>query len=66
MKRWIAALSLTLLLGAAAPVAAGTCTDGYMKCLNDSAALWEPLRSLADVACFDDYITCVYWVFIRG
>lgn len=67
MKRFTPlVLSAALLLAGAVPASASPCTDGYMRCLNDSAELWEPLRSVADLVCFDDYLTCVYWAFIRG
>jgi hypothetical protein len=60
MKRVvILALALALTGAGAAPVAARTCTDEYMGCLNDSWDLNAFLRVIADFACFDDYTVCV-------
>lgn len=60
MKR-IAMLGLVLALSgtAPAPAAAGSCTDGYMACLNESWNLNVILRTIADFECFDDYTVCV-------
>lgn len=53
-------VALSLLAATAAPArAAAGCTTEYQFCLNDSYDLNTVLRSLADFACFDDYLTCV-------
>lgn len=48
------------------PAAASGCTDGYVRCLNDTYDLTGALRTLADVECFAAYSGCVarsFWVF---
>ncbi|HUG40179.1 MAG TPA: hypothetical protein VMM12_06835 [Longimicrobiales bacterium] len=56
-------LMLTLAATAAAstprPVAAQECTDGYVKCLNDTHELTGVLQTLADIECFSKYLRCV-------
>jgi hypothetical protein len=67
MKRTLTViLSLAALSGAAAPLSAADCAGGYVKCLNDSADYWAPLRLVADFACFDDYTMCVYWKMLKS
>ncbi|MEJ2504047.1 MAG: hypothetical protein P8177_12185 [Gemmatimonadota bacterium] len=41
------------------PAAAAACTDGYVKCLNDSYYLTGVLQKMSDVDCFAEYVGCV-------
>lgn len=50
--------AVAMLAVAAAPVQA-SCTTDYQVCLNNSHDLNVIIRAVADVVCFDDYITCV-------
>lgn len=56
-------LMLTLAATAASftarPLAAQECTDGYVKCLNDTHELRGVLQTLADIECFSKYLRCV-------
>ena len=55
----LAIVGLSMLAASAAPVAADSCVNESQYCLNDSYDLNVILRTVADVVCFDDYITCV-------
>jgi hypothetical protein len=55
----IVAAVAVLVAPDARPLQAGDCTTSYQYCLNDTWDLNVVLRSLADVACFDQYLTCV-------
>ena len=54
---------LTLAAGAASlapmPVTAQACTDGYLKCLNDTHETKKFVRMMADIECFADYLKCI-------
>lgn len=56
---------LAVMIGASAvafapqPVAASDCTDGYVKCLNDTHDLSGWLQTLADIECAAEYTGCV-------
>lgn len=58
-------LVLTLAMAASAvafapgPAAAASCTDAYVKCLNDSWYYDAVLQSMADVECSAEYAGCV-------
>jgi hypothetical protein len=56
-------LIATLAAGAAVfapqPVVGESCTEGYIKCLNDTADTSGFLRLMADVECFAAYVGCV-------
>lgn len=55
----ILVLGLGILGAGASPVAATSCIEDYMGCLNDSWDLNVILRTIADFACFDDYTVCI-------
>ena len=61
MRKLIAVLTMvvTTVAFAPRPAAAQDCTDGYVRCLNDSYALEGVLRTLADLECFAEYTGCV-------
>lgn len=56
-------MALTLAASAApftpAALAAQECTDGYVKCLNDTHELEGFLQTMADIECFSGYLRCV-------
>lgn len=59
--RWIMPLVL-LIAGTAvvpAPASAASCTEGYMRCLNDSYDTSGLLRVMADMECLFEYVGCV-------
>ena len=39
-------------------VAAQDCTDGYVKCLNDSHDKSGWIQKMADIECFTKYLRC--------
>lgn len=41
------------------PVAAQSCTEGYEKCLNDTAHTSGFTQVMADIECFAAYVGCV-------
>jgi hypothetical protein len=63
MKKLIAVLTLAMATAVMAPrpVAAedGSCTDNYVKCLNDTWYLTGWLQTMADIECFAEYTGCV-------
>ena len=63
MKKLIAVLTLAVAAVAFVPRPAAAqeanCTDGYVKCLNDSYSLEGILRTMADLECFVEYTGCV-------
>lgn len=69
MTKLIAVLTMVVATVASAPrpaAAAASCTDGYVKCLNDSYQMKGALRLLADIECFADYVGCVAAEVIRN
>lgn len=69
MKKLIAVLTMVVATVAFAPrpaTAQASCTDGYVKCLNDSYKMKGALRLLADIECFADYVGCVAAEVIRN
>lgn len=63
MKKLIAVLTLAVAMVGFAPRPAvaleASCTDSYVKCLNDSYDLEGILRTMADLECFAEYTGCV-------
>ena len=53
------ALAATAASFTPAALAAQECTDGYVKCLNDTHELRGLLQTLADIECFSGYLRCV-------
>ena len=58
-KLMVLALAATAASLTPAAVAAQACTDGYVKCLNDTHELKGFLQTMADVECFSGYLRCV-------
>jgi hypothetical protein len=63
MRKIIAVLALAVATVAFAPrsVAAqgGSCTFGYMQCLNDTWMLEGWAQKMADIECFAEYAGCL-------
>ena len=59
--RWTLPAAFFFAVGAGLPsvASAAPCTDGYMKCLNDTHDTSGFLRAMADVECFARYTGCV-------
>lgn len=58
-KTMVLALAATAAAFTPSALAAQECTEGYVKCLNDTHELEGVLQTLADIECFADYLRCV-------
>ena len=60
MKKTMMMLALAAMAASFAPVpvSAQACTDGYVRCLNDSWDKRGALKTMADIECFSKYLRC--------
>ena len=62
MKKTVMVMALAAMAAAFVPAPASAqdvCTNGYVKCLNDSWDKRGALKTLADIECFSKYLRCV-------